>query len=136
MMRDKVADLMNSYDGRATLLIDQGARIEINRNQSKMTVESWMIPKGSRNPQNAQKFIEFATRAERQAAFAQLIPYGPTNQNAYKLMPEKLGRKFASHPDYMASSIPINMHWYGEKGSDGFTNTERLVQRWNEWILK
>ncbi|WP_026202443.1 ABC transporter substrate-binding protein [Bradyrhizobium sp. WSM2793] len=136
MMHDKVADLTNSYDGRATLLIDQGAPIEINRNQSKMTVESWMIPKGSLNTQNAQKFIEFATRAERQAAFAQLIPYGPTNRNAYKLIPEDLGRKFASHPDYVASSIPINMHWYGEVASDGMTNTERLIQRWNEWILR
>lgn len=136
IMHDQVFDLANSYDGRATLLIDQGAPIEISRIQSKMTVESWMIPKGSRNVQNAQKFIEFATRANKQAAFAQLIPYGPTNQNAYKLMPQELGRKFASHPDYTASSIPINMHWYGEVGSDGMTNTERLIQRWNEWSLR
>jgi putative spermidine/putrescine transport system substrate-binding protein len=135
MMHDRVADVMNSYDGRAGLLIGQGAPIEINRHQAKLNWDYWSIPKGSPNTANAQKFIEFATRAERQAAFAQLIPYGPSNLNAYKLIPEEIGRKLASHPDFMASSIPMNMEWYNQVGSDGLSNAERLVQRWNEWVL-
>ncbi|MFK4380883.1 ABC transporter substrate-binding protein [Bradyrhizobium sp. USDA 223] len=135
IMHDKVADVMNSYDGRAGLLIDQGAPLEINRNQSKLSWDYWAIPKGSPNVQNAQKFIEFATRADRQAAFAQLIPYGPTNLNAYKLIPEKVGRRLASHPDYMAQSIRVNMQWYGQTGPDGVSNAERLRERWNDWIL-
>lgn len=135
IMHDKAAGLMNSYDGRAGLLIDQGAPLEINRNQSKLTWDYWIIPKGSPNAQNAQKFIEFACRADRQAAFAQLIPYGPSNLSAYKLISENMGRKLASHPDYMASSIRINMEWYGQVGSDGLSNAERLRERWNEWIL-
>ncbi|MER9770152.1 ABC transporter substrate-binding protein [Mesorhizobium sp. M0189] len=135
IMHDKVADLMNSYDGRASLLIDQGAPLEINRNQAKLTCDFWIIPRGTPNKANAQKFVEFASRADRQAEFAKLIPYGPTNLNAFKSLPEETGRKLASHPDYIANSIPMNMKWYGEVGSDGVTNTERLIQRWNEWIL-
>ncbi|WP_346348012.1 extracellular solute-binding protein [Bradyrhizobium sp. 139] len=95
-----------------------------------------MIPKGTPNAQNAQRFIEFATRAERQAAFAQLYPEGPTTRKAFKLLPEDVGRKLPTHPDYMASAIPINMGWYSERGSDGLTNTDRLRERWNEWILR
>lgn len=136
MMHDKVVDLAQSYDGRALSLVNEGAPIEINRNQSKLSWESWGIPKGSPNTQNAQRYIEFITRADRVAAFAQLMPYGPANRNAFKLLPEQLGRKFASHPAYLTSSIPINFKWYAEVGSDGKTNTERLVERWNEWILQ
>ncbi|WP_353843687.1 ABC transporter substrate-binding protein [Mesorhizobium sp.] len=136
MLHDKVVDLVHSYDGRAVLMIDQGVPLEINRSQSKLTWESWGIPKGAKNLQNAQKFIEFITRADRQAAFAQLMPYGPTNRNAFKLIPEDLGRKFASHPEYLASSIIRNAKWYSEFGSDGMTNTDRLIQRWNEWVLQ
>ncbi|XSC42605.1 extracellular solute-binding protein [Bradyrhizobium sp. RDT10] len=77
VMRDKAADIVQSYDGRAVQLIDEGAPIEINRNQAKLTWDYWIIPKGSPNAKNAQKFIEFATRADRQAAHAQLFPYGP-----------------------------------------------------------
>ncbi|WP_352757308.1 ABC transporter substrate-binding protein, partial [Mesorhizobium sp. M0955] len=95
MLHDKAADIYQSYDGRALSLIDQSAPVEINRNQAKLTWDCWVIPKGSPNAQNAQKFIEFATRADRQAAFAQLIPYGPTNLNAFKLIPEKVARKLA-----------------------------------------
>ncbi|MER9477067.1 ABC transporter substrate-binding protein [Mesorhizobium sp. M0520] len=136
LLHDKVVDLAHTYDGRALALIEQGLPLEINRNQSKISWESWAIPKGSPNPQNAQRFIEFITRADREAAFAQLLPYGPANLNAYKLMPESFGRKLASHPDYVASNIPVNPKWYAEVGSDGITNMERLTRRWNEWVLQ
>lgn len=135
IMQQNVADLLSSYDGRAVQSIEQGAPLEINRTQNKVTWDYWAIPKGSPNARNAQKFIEFATRAERQAAFAQLFPGGPTNRNAYKLIPDSIARKLASHPDYMASSVPIDMKWYGQIGSDGLSNVQRLAQRWNKWIL-
>jgi len=135
IMHDKNADIVQSYDGRALSLIDQRAPIEINRNQAKVTGSLFAIPKGSPNERNAQKFIELASRADRQAAFAKLLPYGPANRNAFKLMPEELGRKVASHPDHLATSIQINPRWYTEVGADGLSNVDRLIQRWNEWIL-
>ncbi|MDX0321826.1 extracellular solute-binding protein, partial [Sinorhizobium meliloti] len=136
LLHDKVVDIMQTYDGRAIALIDQGEAVEVNRNQQKLTWESWGIPRGAKNLQNAQKFIEFVTRADRQAAFAQLMPYGPANRNSYKLLPENVGRKFASHPDYLESSIVLDAKWYTEAGSDGVTNVQRLVDRWNEWVLQ
>ncbi|WP_353817432.1 ABC transporter substrate-binding protein [Mesorhizobium sp.] len=136
MQHDKVVDLSQSFDGRAVLMIDQGIPLGINRKESKLTWESWAIPKGAKNLQNAQKFIEFITRADRQAAFAKIMPYGPTNRNAFKLIPEDLGRKFASHPDYLKSTIVRDPKWYAEAGPDGMTNQERFAQRWNEWVLQ
>lgn len=136
MMRDKAAEIGNCYDGRAGAVIDQGAPLEISRNQQKLTWDYWAIPKGSPNARNAQKFIEFATRAERQAAFANLIAFGPSNINAYKLIPEERGRRLPSHPDHLASGVRLNARWYGEVGSDGLTNAERLRDRWNAWILR
>ncbi|UCI31894.1 ABC transporter substrate-binding protein [Mesorhizobium sp. B4-1-4] len=136
LMQEKAVDLTNTYDGRATLLIDRGAPIILNRNQQKVSWESWVIPKGAPNLANAHKFIAFATRSDRQAALAKLIPYGPTNQNAFKLLPAEFGKKLASHPDYASTSIPIQSKWYSEIGSDGLSNIDRLAQRWNEWVLQ
>lgn len=129
LMHDKAVDLAQSYDGRALSLIEQGAPLEVNRNQQKMVFESWGIPKGSPNVNNAQKFIEFITRADRQAAFSKLIPFGPANQNALKLLPEESARKFASHPDYLKSSIILDPKWYAD-------HNDEVIQRWNEWILQ
>ncbi|WP_249789782.1 extracellular solute-binding protein [Bradyrhizobium hereditatis] len=78
IVRDKGATIMNSYDARVNLLIDQGAPLEINRNRSKVTWDYWAIPKGSPNVKSAQKLIEFATRADRQAARGKLVAFGPT----------------------------------------------------------
>ncbi|MBM7487891.1 putative spermidine/putrescine transport system substrate-binding protein [Bradyrhizobium sp. USDA 3686] len=135
IMTDKAADLMQSYSGRAGAVISRGAPMALSRNQSKLQWENWVIPKGSPNAERAQKFIEFATRADRQAAFAQLWPEGPSNRNAFKLLPEQLARKLPSHPDYVAGSIIMNGRWYSQKGADGKTNSERLRERWNDWIL-
>lgn len=136
LMSGGTGDIMNSYDGRAISLIDKGSPIEINRSQAKLTWDYWVIPKGGPNTQNAQKFVEFATRGERQAAFCKLYPEGPSNRNAFKFIPEDVARKLPTHPDYVAKSIPINGRWYAEVGSDGLSNTQRLAQRWNEWVLR
>ncbi|WP_338025622.1 extracellular solute-binding protein [Bradyrhizobium zhanjiangense] len=136
MMRDGVADIALPYDGRALSLIDQGEPIEINRNQAKLTWDYWIIPKGSPNAHNAQKFIEFTGRADRQAAFAQLFAQAPSNRNAYAMIPETVARKLATDPDYISSSFPLNGGWYAERGSDGSSNYQQLIQRWNGWIVR
>ncbi|AWL97873.2 ABC transporter substrate-binding protein [Bradyrhizobium daqingense] len=136
MMRDNVADVAQGYDGRAQALIDEGAPIEISRSQAKLAWDNWIIPKGSPNVQSAQKFIELTSRADRQAAFAQLFTLAPSNHSAYKQLPENVARKLATYPEYMASSFAINPKWYLESGPDGLSNMERLIQRWNEWSLR
>ncbi|MER9533870.1 ABC transporter substrate-binding protein [Mesorhizobium sp. M0309] len=136
MLHDKAVDVAQSYDGRALRLIDQGAPVEINRNQAKLQWDYWLIPKAGPNVQNAQKWIEFVTRADRQAAFSQLFPEGPTNRNAFKLIPDEVARKLPTHPEYMKRSISMSGEWYNAIGRDGLTNTDLLTQRWNEWVLQ
>lgn len=136
IMRDGVADVVQSYDGRALSLVDQGEPIQINRNQAKLNWDYWVIPKGSPNAQNAQRFIELTSRADRQAAFAELFAQSPSNRKAYDRIPDGVARKLATHPDYLASSFPLNAKWYTETGPDGITNTQRLMKRWNEWIVR
>ncbi|WP_141688664.1 hypothetical protein [Bradyrhizobium paxllaeri] len=95
----------------------------------------WVIPKGSPNAQNAQKFIASTARADRQAAFAKLFAQSPSNRNAYRGIPEDIGRKLATNPDYAAGSYPTNVKWYTEIGSDGLSNLDQLKQRWKKWIV-
>lgn len=136
LMSGGTGDIMNSYDGRAISSMDKGLPVEISRNQAKLTWDYWVIPKGGPNTQNAQKFVEFAARGENQANFSKMYPEGPSNRNAFKLIPDDIARRLPTHPDYMSQGIPINGAWYAEVGSDGLTNTQRLAQRWSEWVLR
>ncbi|AYG76854.1 ABC transporter substrate-binding protein [Rhizobium sp. CCGE532] len=136
IMRDDVAEVVQAPDARAISLIDSGAPFEINRNQAMLGWDYWTIVKGSPNVEAAQKFIASTARPERQAAFAKLVAQSPSNSNAYKLIPENVARNLATHPDYKATSFPFNAQWYAETGSDGMTNIQRLINRWNEWVLR
>lgn len=136
LMLSGAGDVMMSYDGRAASAIAQGAALELNRNQAKMTWDYWVIPKNSPNAENAQKFVEFVSRAENQAAFAKLYPEGPTNRNAFKLISEELGLTLPSHPKYLEKAILLNGAWYSEVGPDGLSNIQRLVQRWSDWVIQ
>ncbi|MBY3307378.1 ABC transporter substrate-binding protein [Rhizobium laguerreae] len=129
-------DLMQAYDGRAAHSIAQGAALEMSRSQAKLTCDYWVIPKNAANAQNAQKFVEFVSRAENQANFAKLYPEGPTNKNAFKLLTEEIGLTLPSHPSNAQKAILLNGPWYSEVGSDGLSNMQQLVQRWSEWVLR
>ncbi|PDT64026.1 ABC transporter [Bradyrhizobium ottawaense] len=135
IMRDDVADLGLSYDGRANSLVDSGAPIEISRKQVKLNWDHWYIPKGSPNAESAQKFIASTARPDRQAVFAKLIAQSPSNRNAYKMISEEVARKLATNPAYAANSYPMDAKWYTEVGSDGLSNIQRLQQRWTKWIV-
>ncbi|KWV55292.1 ABC transporter [Rhizobium altiplani] len=136
IMRDDVADIAQSYDGRAISLVDAGEPIEINRNQAKLMWDMLAIPKGGPNVELAQKFIASTARPDRQATWAKLFAQSPSNSKAYSLLSDKTARKLATHPDYIANSYPANAKWYAEVGPDGMSNAQRLIQRWNEWVLR
>ncbi|UXN57605.1 ABC transporter substrate-binding protein [Phyllobacterium zundukense] len=136
MLRDDVVEIAHSYDGRANSLIDAGEPIEINRNQAKLTWDMYAIPKGSPNVELAHKFIASLARPDRQATLAKLFAQSPSNKKAYSLIPDDIARKLAAHPDYASISYPSNPKWYAEVGPDGLTNSQRLTERWQEWILR
>ncbi|ESY15377.1 ABC transporter substrate-binding protein [Mesorhizobium sp. LNJC394B00] len=136
LMLSGAGDLMMSYDGRVAAAIAQGAPIEMSRDQAKLTFDSWVISKNGPNVQNAQKFVEFVSRAKNQAEFAKIYPSGPTNRNAFKLLPEEIALTLPSHPKYLANAILENGAWYAEVGADGMTNIQHLVQRWSDFIIR
>ena len=47
-----------------------------------------------------------------------------------------IAKKLISFPDNSKNSFRLNGAWYAEAGADGKTNTARLVERWNTWIVQ
>lgn len=136
LFSDGVADFGMSYDGRIAILQSSNVPVRAEFNQAKINWSSWVIPKGAPNESAAQKFIEFASRAEQQAIFATKTSYGPTNLNAFQWIDESISRTMISHPDNMKGAYFMNVGWYSEVGEDGLTNTDRLIKRWNEWSVQ
>lgn len=136
LFQQRIVDVGGSYDGRIGILRDAGEAIDFEFDHGKLVLDYWAIPKGSRNLVNAQRFIEFATRARQQALFAEKIPYGPTNLGAFAFIDEERARKLPSHPSNLEKLIVRNNEWYGEVGPDGKSNIIRLVERWIVWVME
>ena len=102
------------FNGRIGNLQKKGMPLGIEWNQGKLQLDYWVIPKGAPNPGNAQKFIEFATRAKRQAAFSELIPYGPTNMAAFDSIKPETAKQLPTFPANLKKQFHRNEDWYAE----------------------
>ncbi|MVQ28487.1 MULTISPECIES: ABC transporter substrate-binding protein [Ramlibacter] len=130
------ANIGMGYDGRFTALTQAGKPMRISWNQAKMSGIYWVIPKGAKNVKEAHKFIEFASRPDRQAAFATLTGYGPSNPAAFDMISKELAATMVSSPENRKRAYMVNFDWYGQVGADGKTNSERIAERWNAWITQ
>lgn len=132
---DSAADLGMIYNGRAENLRAKGAPIAFDWNEGKLLLDFMLIPKGAHNVANAQKFIAFATRAKPQSVLGAMMFYGPTNKNAFKYLDEKTGKSLSTHPNNVNRQFVRNDKWYAEKGPDGRTNLETLIEKWNRFTI-
>lgn len=136
LFADRFVDIGAAFNGRIGNLQKEGMPLTIQWNQALLFADYWVIPKGAKNAENAQKFIQFITQPKPQAAFASSIPYGPTNEGAYAFLDEKVAKQLPSHSSLIGKQVLFNPNWYAEKGPDGKTNLEKGVALWNEWILQ
>jgi putative spermidine/putrescine transport system substrate-binding protein len=132
----KIVDMGINYDGRIAALKKGGVPVDLTYNQAKYYGAFWAIPKGAKNVAGAQKFIEFATRGKQQARMAIVSGFSPANTNAYADIPDDVARTLVTSEENIKRAYPLNAEWYAEVGEDGKMNSERIMEMWNDWIIK
>jgi putative spermidine/putrescine transport system substrate-binding protein len=139
LLADGEVDIGMGYSQRIQGLTDQGLHIRIEWNEGLLVDDCWVVLKGAKNLTNAMKFIAFASRAEVQAAFANLVPYGPANLNAIDLVKPEIRSKLTTTPENFKKQLMGNWDWYTAKTLDPTgkkTNREVLDDEWQAWVLK
>jgi len=122
--------------GRTQLAKDQGAPIDYVWKEAVADMSYWSILKGSKNVKNAQKFIEFVSRAESQAALAKHIYIGPLNKKAFDLLPPDRAKLLPTYPENKAKTITLDGAWWAKKDASGKSNQEINGALWNAWSLQ
>jgi putative spermidine/putrescine transport system substrate-binding protein len=75
--------MASGYNGRFFhQQVAAGAPITVIWDTALIERNVWAVPAGAANASLARRFIRFATHAERMAALANLLPYGPTRRSA------------------------------------------------------
>jgi len=119
-------DFSYVYSGRVKNAQAQGASIDYSFKQSINIPEYLAVLKDAPHKEAAMKFVAFALRPDRNAAFAEALSYIPANSKSAALMSEA-SRKWL--PDVASpNNVTMDDAWWADKFDD-------LQKRFKEWLI-
>ncbi len=121
-------DLCSCYNGRAQVAIDEGAPVRIVWNQASLIEHGWSVPKGGPKTELARQFVKFCARADRQAAYTDYLPYGPTNPKSYDFISPEIAAKLPTEPGRVDLTYKGDAAWWA-------ANKEEAHERFEAWLM-
>ena len=97
--------------------------------QSLLQYDFWVVMKNSPNRDNAMKFLAYVSQAEPQARFSEAISFGPTNIDAFALVPDEMLSTLPGSPALSADQLVQNYEWWEQEDETGRTNWEIALER-------
>ena len=107
----------------------EGEKVDVVWDGGLYTVDSWVVPMGSPNREEAMRFIAFASQPEHQQELSKRIAYGPTNKETVELLSPEVKETLPTAPDNFEGQIESDTDFWVE-------NLERLTERFNAWVAQ
>ncbi|MOA24899.1 Spermidine/putrescine-binding periplasmic protein precursor [compost metagenome] len=92
-------------------------------------IDSWAIPKGSKNKAAAERFIAMALQPQQQKMHTERLGYGSTNLKTAALLDAGLLPRLNTAPENMRGALALNDEFWVDYGED-------LEERFNAWAAK
>jgi putative spermidine/putrescine transport system substrate-binding protein len=122
--------------GRVLSMRAQGAPVDYSMNGALLYADCWVVPRGAKNLGAAMKYLEFVSRAETQARFAAIYPFGPTNRGAFKFLTADQAAQLPTAPAYADATVLVRTDWWAAADASGKINRDRISDRWRQWIVQ
>lgn len=125
-------------DGQVVMTAAYNGRIyDANKNSGKhfgivwdayqLSVNGWVIPKGTPRLEQAYKFIAFAASPAAQADLTRYIAYSSLNPDAMALVDPAILPDLPTAPEHLPNAIHRDLSFLAEKSAE-------LRQRFNAWV--
>lgn len=121
-------DVGTAWNGRLHQPRVDGAPVDFTFDNCIFTCDAFVVPKGARNKELAMRFLATILDAQNQAVFAQHIPYGPTNIQAFDLLSPEVLALLPNSPENGATGALQNVAYWAEHG-------DAIFRRFNEWVV-
>jgi putative spermidine/putrescine transport system substrate-binding protein len=128
MLATGAVELTTAWNGRVHDAQKEGKPIAMTFEHGMLDWLWWVVPQATKKGALAEKFIAFTLRPDRQAEFARLIPYGPSNQDALPLLDEKIAADLPTAKANLPKLIIRDNTWWA-------ANDELVQPKWLEWKL-
>jgi len=116
-----------AYSGRVAHANQQGKTFRFSWENQLYAMDYWTIVKGSPNRAEAYQLLASMQRADRQAHFAQIIPYGITNIQAQQNLPAALQQQLPTAPQNLINAVRLDPDFW-------LDHEEELMQRFTRWV--
>jgi putative spermidine/putrescine transport system substrate-binding protein len=127
-MADKEAVLGVLWSTRAQVAIDGGAPLGIQWNQNQILVQSYGIPKGSKNAEAALRYIDYSLSPEVQSRWLGAYKAIPVNKKAYPATSKDLIDPDANVPWTVSKGFLNDIKWWSD-------NRAKVNAAWSNWVL-
>lgn len=121
--------MSTSYNARIQGEMNKGAPLAYTWDQNLVNTGGYAVPRGAKNPEGAMQLIAWTLDPERQARFAEMIPYGVTTKEAFSYLDQTVAKTLPTAPGNIEKAIPLDVKWIGE-------NFDEMTRRLDEYILK
>ena len=128
LLLDNEAPFVTAWNGRIKAAKDEGHPVELIWDGGMVLNNAWLIPKGAPNLSNAQKFTAFSSSAIAQARYSALLPYGFTNVDSAKYLPDDILVHLPTAPENYAKMVPYQYQWWAD-------NRPEVIEKFNEMML-
>ena len=129
MLTEHEVSMAAIWSTRLGVAIDKGAPLGVSWNQNAMLVQAYGIPKTSKNPQDALKFIDYASAPEVQARWFAKYKAIPVNQKAYPATAPELMDPETKQPWTRSKGFLLDIQWWAD-------NRPKVAEYWSKWIIK
>jgi putative spermidine/putrescine transport system substrate-binding protein len=136
MLADGEAVMIMSANGRIfNAIAKEGKPFAIIWDHQIYNMDYYVVPKGSKNKENAIKFVLFATGSQPLADQTKYISYGPVRKSSVSLIKTYMDTDIdmAPHmptaPENFKSALANSPEWWAD-------NQDEMIKRYNAWMIK
>ncbi|WP_285426354.1 polyamine ABC transporter substrate-binding protein [Pseudomonas sp. efr-133-TYG-103a] len=120
--------MSSAYNGRIAA-VQKESNLKIVWTGGVYDFDSWAIPKGAKNIEEAKKFLAYTLKPEQQKTYSENIAYGPANSQAVSLLTADNQKNIPTTPENIKDQVQLSVSFWTDNG-------ENLEQRFNSWAAK
>ena len=127
LLRDGEVDMMPIWNARCSELQQEGIPVEFVWDGAVSYRTMWGVAKGAPNRRIAWEFIQFCSQAKPQAEWATRLYYGPSNPDAFALIPPEIARQLPTYPDHVRVRAEQDADWLAD-------HADAMEERFTRWL--
>ncbi len=130
LLADGEVAMTTAYNGRLfNAIVNEKKPFEIVWDGQVWDLDLWVIPRGTRNLDNALKFVAFSTDTVRNWDQSNYISYGPVRRSAQALLKPEMIPHMPTSPQNFKNALQNDFEFWAN-------NQDELNERFNTWLAR